>query len=71
MAKVPKAPDTVWQTIRLAAPARRALVNAGITSFDDLAAWTQADVTQLHGMGPKALDTLIEAMGDAGVSFAR
>ena len=70
MAKQPRELDAVWQTIKLAAPARRALVNAGITSFDDLSTWTQSDVKQLHGMGPNAMGKLTEAMADAGIAWA-
>jgi hypothetical protein len=70
VAKEPRQADIVWQSIRLAAPARRALVGAGISSFDDLSAWTQADVAKLHGMGPNAMGTLTRAMSEAGCSFA-
>lgn len=70
MARQPRNPDTVWRTIGLAAPARRALVNVGIMSFDDLSEWTQSGVMDLHGVGPNAMAALTKAMDEAGCSFA-
>ena len=45
----------------LAAPAQRALDNAGIKNFDDLKKHTEAEVKEFHGMGPNALKKLKEA----------
>jgi hypothetical protein len=70
VAKEPRQSDTVWRMIKLNAPARRALVGVGITSFDDLESWSRADVMNLHGIGPNAMGTLTQAMADAGVTFA-
>lgn len=47
--------DGVWRELGLAAPARRALVNAGILTTADLGAYSEADITGLHGMGKKTL----------------
>lgn len=55
---------------KLAAPARRALAGAGITSLEDLSAYLEADIAALHGMGPNALATLREALAGAGLQFA-
>lgn len=38
---------------KTSAPAQRALTAAGISSLDDLATRTEAEVAVLHGMGPK------------------
>jgi DNA-directed RNA polymerase alpha subunit len=54
----------------LASPARRALVGAGYTRLAQLTAISEAEVKQLHGMGPKALDQLRRALGAKGLSFA-
>ncbi|MEI6361020.1 MAG: DNA-binding protein [Actinomycetes bacterium] len=70
MAKVPRQPDLVWQTLRLPAPARRALVKAGITNFDELSLWSESEVLDLHGVGPKAMTMLVQAMADADYAFA-
>jgi hypothetical protein len=42
----------------LAAPARRALEGAGLTTPAKLSTWSEARVLELHGMGPNALKTL-------------
>jgi hypothetical protein len=54
----------------LAAPARRALVQAGYARLDQLAGVGEAEVKRLHGMGPRALDLLRRALGARGLSFA-
>jgi len=56
--------------IKLASPARRALVNAGYIHLEQLAEASAADLKQLHGMGPKALDQLRHALAAKGLSFA-
>ena len=44
----------------IGAPARRALTNAGLTTWDAVDAVPDADLLALHGFGPKALRTLRE-----------
>ncbi len=53
----------------LAAPARRALDRAGIVRLEQLARLSQAEVGQLHGIGPQALALLRRALGAKGLSF--
>jgi hypothetical protein len=55
---------------RIGAPARRALDAAGYTHLEQLAGITEAELAKLHGMGPKALGRLREALAAAGLSFA-
>lgn len=55
---------------RLAAPAARALAAAGLTTLEDVVAAGRTHVASLHGMGPKALRTLDEAIAAAGLSEA-
>jgi uncharacterized protein YdhG (YjbR/CyaY superfamily) len=55
---------------RLAAPARRALANAGVTSLDQLSSFREDEVRAWHGMGPKAIDQLRQALAEGGMSFA-
>jgi predicted flap endonuclease-1-like 5' DNA nuclease len=43
-------------------PVLRALADAGIRSMAELARWTEADVAALHGVGPKGLVMLGEAL---------
>lgn len=54
---------------KLASPARRALDAAGITHLDQLTTVTGAELTALHGMGPKALGQLRDALAATGRSF--
>ncbi|HUS14793.1 MAG TPA: DNA-binding protein [Chloroflexia bacterium] len=55
---------------KLAAPARRALLNAGYTRLQQLTAVTETELKQLHGMGPKAIRQLEEALAVNGLSLA-
>lgn len=54
----------------LARPARRALAQAGYRRLDQLTGVGEADLKQLHGIGPKALDQLRRALDARGLSFA-
>jgi hypothetical protein len=52
--------DGVWRDLGLAAPARRALINAEIYNLKQLANWSKSDLKKLHGMGPNALAKLAD-----------
>lgn len=54
----------------LAAPARRALAEAGYTQLAELTKMTEAELGQLHGVGPKTVLILQSAMHRHGLSFA-
>jgi hypothetical protein len=54
----------------LSAPALRALHNAGYTHLEQLTTVTEKQLAGLHGMGPKGLRLLREALTAAGLSFA-
>jgi hypothetical protein len=54
----------------LAQPARRGLAAAGIRQLAQLTALREADVKQLHGIGPNALAQLRRALAAHGLSFA-
>jgi predicted flap endonuclease-1-like 5' DNA nuclease len=53
----------------LAAPARRALAGAGVTRLSQVQALSQAELAALHGMGPRALERLRQALEQRGLSF--
>jgi hypothetical protein len=53
----------------LAAPARRALENKKITNLEQLSQYSEAEVSQLHGIGPNAILKLREALKDRQLSF--
>ena len=55
----------------LAAPARRALASAGITSLALLAKQSEAEVMKLHGMGPNAMAKLRTKLKAAEKSFRK
>lgn len=55
---------------RLAKPARNTLAVAGITRLDQLAQRTEREIAALHGMGPKALGQLRDALAGRGLAFA-
>ena len=54
----------------LSRPAQRALAAAGYERLDELAQVREADVAALHGMGPKGIRILKEAMAQRGLAFA-
>jgi hypothetical protein len=56
--------------IELAAPARRALVGAGYLRLEQLTKVSEAEIKQLHGIGPNAIKQLRRALGAKGLSFA-
>src|SRR3954467_2103226 len=55
---------------KLSAPAQRALAGAGYYRLEQLTRVTEADLKKLHGMGPKAIAQLRQALADAGWDFA-
>lgn len=57
-------PDT------LARPARRALTAIGIQRLEQLTTLREDEVALLHGMGPKAVSQLRDALAARGLGFA-
>ena len=55
--------------IKLAGPAQRALIGAGYTRLEQLTKISEAELRQLHGMGPKAIGQLRDALNAKGLSF--
>ena len=54
----------------LARPAQRALAAAGYRRLEQLAKVSEAQLAQLHGIGPKAIGLLRRALTAEGLSFA-
>jgi hypothetical protein len=50
-------------------PALRALSASGIRSVADLSGWSEKQLAALHGMGPKALAVLKDALATTGRRF--
>lgn len=63
--------DGVWKNLGLAAPARRALVNANLTKLSQLSTKKRDYISGLHGMGPNAMKKLDSAMKKANVMFKK
>ena len=55
---------------KLSKPAQRALAGAGYVRLAQLTEVRESDLAKLHGMGPKALGQLREALAARGESFA-
>ena len=64
-----KPPDAFL--LKLAKPAQRALANAGITSLEQLAKYSEQEIALLHGIGPNALRQIRQAFKERGLSFTK
>ena len=56
---------------KLGAPAERALAGAGIKNLKYLTKFSEAEIRQLHGVGPNAIGKLRQALADKGLAFAK
>lgn len=54
---------------KTSAPAARALSAAGITSLEQVAQRTEAEISALHGVGPKVVRILAAALETHGLRF--
>ncbi len=61
--------DGEWRKVGLAAPARRALVDAKLYKVSDLRKITLSDLTNLHGMGKSAIARLTNLMEAKKIRF--
>jgi hypothetical protein len=55
----------------LSQPAQRALAEAGYNRLEQLTRVSEKEILALHGMGPKGIRLLREALAEKGWSFAR
>lgn len=55
----------------LAAPARRALENNGITSLEQLSKYREKEVLKFHGMGKSTIPKLKKLLLDKKLSFKK
>lgn len=53
----------------IGAPATRALTQAGYTTLKQLTKLNEAELLQMHGVGPRAIRILKEALKAKGWSF--
>ena len=61
--------DSYWKSIGLAAPARRALVDAKILKLSDLKKISEKNFLALHGMGPSATKLIRAEMKRKKINF--
>jgi hypothetical protein len=55
---------------KISKPAQRALTQAGCICLEDITKHTEAEIASLHGVGPKVMKQLRQALMDNGLSFA-
>ncbi len=55
---------------KIGRPARQALEVAGYTRLSQLTAVSEKELLKLHGMGPKGIRILREALAAQGLAFA-
>ena len=53
----------------LVAPARRALENKGITTLEQLSAYTEKEILDLHGMGKSTIPKLQKLLSEKNLRF--
>ena len=51
-------------------PANSALLEAGITTLAQVATYSRRDLLALHGVGPRAIRVLTDALAKHGLTFA-
>ena len=56
---------------RIGQPAMRALAAISVTSIEQLTKFTEIEIAQLHGMGPKALKILRDELARNGLKFKK
>jgi len=56
---------------KTSAPAERALAGAGLKKLEDLTKITEVELAKLHGMGPKSLRILKEALATTGLTYKK
>ena len=56
---------------KIGAPAFRALARLGITQFSQLTKYSENELLELHGFGPKTLRLLKERLSEKGLSLAK
>ena len=61
--------DREWREYGIAAPARRALVDARLYKVSDLRKISQGDLEELHGMGKSAIARLKVLMNAKKIKF--
>ncbi|MGK5556795.1 helix-hairpin-helix domain-containing protein [Actinomadura kijaniata] len=61
--------DDITDFPKIGNPARRALAHRGYTRLEQLTALSERELLEIHGVGPKAVGILREALRERGLSF--
>jgi len=64
-----KAKEETQPFSRLGNPAQRALANAGISTPEQLANFSEKEILKLHGMGKGSLPGLRNILAEKGLAF--
>ncbi|NYE71672.1 helix-hairpin-helix domain-containing protein [Microlunatus parietis] len=62
-------PAQIGDLPRIGRPANSALLNEGITTLEQVAVLGRSRLAALHGVGPKAVTLLAEAIRERGLDF--
>lgn len=54
---------------KISKPAQRALDSINVKTPEDVARYSEAELLELHGFGPKGIRILREAMDEHGLKF--
>ncbi|MGO1592131.1 MAG: hypothetical protein ACTHW1_03390 [Ancrocorticia sp.] len=63
-------PEQIGDLPRIGRPANSALLLQGLTTLAEVAAFGKAQLGELHGVGPKAIRILSEAIAAADIEWA-
>lgn len=55
---------------KIGQPARRALAGAGVTTLEGVTRFSTKELLALHGLGPRAIRILGEALDERAMNFA-
>jgi hypothetical protein len=56
---------------KLAKPAVRAIQNAGLTSLNDIASFSEKDFSNLHGIGKNVMSIVQQVLSENCLNFKR
>ncbi|WP_072314319.1 helix-hairpin-helix domain-containing protein [Agrococcus sp. Marseille-P2731] len=62
-------PEQVGDLPKIGRPAASALLAIGVTTLDQVAGMREAELLAVHGVGPKAVRILREALDERGRGF--
>jgi DNA-directed RNA polymerase alpha subunit len=55
---------------KLAKPAQRAILGAGFTTLEQLAAMSEAELLNLHGIGKNAMKVIVTTLDEKGLRLS-